>query len=109
MRTAREKTGRGFIMTKKIYATFASLVAVISALAFTTPASKAAHNRHCGQRHQHTTTSHVRRRATKVRKRVRRQAVRYVCPMHSDIRSQLRGECPKCRMELVVERQDTKG
>ena len=90
------------IMTKKIYTAFASLVAVITALAFTTPASKAA-------RDGHTTTSHVRRRATKVRKRVRQQAVRYVCPMHPDMRSPSRGECPKCRMQLVVERQGAKG
>ena len=96
-------------MTKKIYAAFASLVAVISALAFATPASKAAHDAHHGQRHQHTTTSHVRRRATKVRKRVRQQAVRYVCPMHPDMCSQSRGECPKCRMQLVLERQGAKG
>jgi hypothetical protein len=92
-------------MTKKIYAAFALLVAVISALAFATPVSKAAHDAH----HGHTTTNHVRRRATKVRKRVRQQAVRYVCPMHPDMRSQSRGECPKCRMQLVVERQGAKG
>jgi hypothetical protein len=84
-------------MTKKIYAAF---VAVISALAFTTPASKAAHDANYG----HTTASHVRRRATRVRKRVRQQAVRYVCPMHPDMRSQSKGECPKCRMQLLVER-----
>ena len=103
------RCGKGVIMSKKIYATFASLCAVISALAFATPASKAAHDGRHGQSHQHTTTSHVRRRATKMRKRVRQQAVRYVCPMHSDMRSQSRGDCPKCGMQLVVERHGAKG
>lgn len=97
MRAAAQK---GVILMKKIYAAFTSLVAVVSALAFATPASQAAH--------QHTSTSHVRRRAAKVRKRVKQQAVRYVCPMHPDMRSHSKGECPKCGMQLVAERQGTK-
>ena len=93
-------------MTRKIYATFASLVAVISALAFAGPTSTSAHDGHQHQREQqHAAAGHVRRRAAKARKRVRRRAVSYVCPMHPDMRSKSRGECPKCGMELVAERR----
>jgi len=91
-------------MTKKIYATFASLVAVISALAFAGPAGAAAHDGHHQQRDRHAAAGHARRRAAKARKRVRRRAVSYVCPMHPDMRSKSRGECPKCGMELVAGR-----
>jgi Heavy metal binding domain len=27
----------------------------------------------------------------------------YVCPMHSDVRQQGAGKCPRCRMDLVSE------
>ena len=83
---------------KKIYIAFASFIAVIVALVFAAPASTVAH-----QKHQHTASQHVRRRAAKARKRVRQHAVNYVCPMHPDMRSKSRGECPKCGMELVTE------
>lgn len=86
-------------MMKKIYIAFASLVAVIAALVFAGPASTVAH-----QKHQHTASEHVRRRAAKARKRVRQHAVKYVCPMHPDMHSKSRGECPKCGMELVIEK-----
>ena len=83
---------------KKIYIAFASFVAVVAALVFAVPANTVAH-----QKHQHTASGHVRRRAAKARKRVRQHAVNYVCPMHPDMRSKSRGECPKCGMELVTE------
>ena len=75
----------------KIYLKLASLIAVIASLLFAGPPSKAAHG------------DHVHRRAAKVRKRIRKQAVSYVCPMHPDMRSRSRGECAKCGMELVRE------
>ena len=90
-------------MMKKIYIAFASLVAVIATLVFAGPASIVAHEKH--QQRQHTASDHVRRRAAKARKRVRQHAVNYVCPMHPDMRSKSRGECPKCGMELVTETQ----
>ena len=69
------------------------LIAITASLLFAGgPTSTAAHD-------------HVHRRAAKVRKRVRKQAVRYVCPMHPDMRSKSRGECAKCGMELVRERR----
>ena len=83
---------------KKIYVAIASFIAVIATLVFAGPASTVAQ-----QKHQHTASHHVRRRAAKARKRVRQHAVNYVCPMHPDMRSKSRGECPKCGMELVTE------
>ena len=77
----------------KIYFKFASLITLTASLLLAVPTSKAAHD------------NHVHRRATKVRKRVRKQAVNYVCPMHPDMRSKSRGECAKCGMELVSERR----
>ena len=68
------------------------LIAVSASLLFAGPTSTPAHD-------------HVHRRAAKVRKRVRKQAANYVCPMHSDMRSKTRGECAKCGMELVSERR----
>ena len=92
-------------MTKKIYAMFASLATAVASLAFAGPA--AAHDGHQHQREQqqHAAAAHVRRRAVKARKRVRRRAVSYSCPMHPDMRSKARGECPKCGMELVAGRR----
>jgi Heavy metal binding domain len=52
-----------------------------------------------------TTTRDVQQRPAKVRKKVKKGAVGYVCPMHPDMRSKSRGECPKCGMELVGERR----
>ena len=86
-------------MMKKIYIAFASFIAVVAALVFAGPASTVAH-----QKHQHTASEHVRRRAAKARKRVRQHAVNYVCPMHPDMHSKSRGECPKCGMDLVAEK-----
>lgn len=49
------------------------------------------------------TASRSRRRASKARRRsARRAPVSYVCPMHPDVRSRSRGECPKCGMTLVA-------
>ena len=90
-------------MMKKIYIAFASLVAVIATLVFAGPASIVAHEKH-QQRNQHTASDHVRRRAAKARKRVRQHAANYVCPMHPDMQSKSRGECPKCGMQLVIEK-----
>jgi predicted RNA-binding Zn-ribbon protein involved in translation (DUF1610 family) len=88
----------------RIYLKFVSLIAVIATLLFTGPASKATTDRAPQQRRKHTSTEHVQRRAVKVRKRVRKQAATYVCPMHPDMRSKSHGECPKCGMEMVNER-----
>ena len=58
---------------------------------------------------KHSKTHAVKRTAKQQRKSVRRrQTVRYVCPMHPDIRSKSRGTCPKCLMDLVAEKRDAK-
>lgn len=86
----------------RTYLKFASFIAVIASLLFAGTTSRAAHD----ENHQrHTAANHVHRRVAKVRKRVRKQAVNYVCPMHPDMRSKSRGECAKCGMELVSERR----
>lgn len=90
-------------MAKKIYITFASVVAVISALAFGGLVHTAARTGPPQQRNQRSSAEHVRRRAVKARKRVRRRPVSYVCPMHHDMQSKSRGECAKCGMELIVD------
>ncbi|HKY45084.1 MAG TPA: heavy metal-binding domain-containing protein [Pyrinomonadaceae bacterium] len=84
----------------KTYFKFVSLVAVIASLLFIVPTNKAAQ-----RRGRHTAADHVHRRAAKVRKRVRKQAVNYVCPMHPDMRSKSRGERAKCGMDLVRKRK----
>lgn len=80
-------------MRKKIYFTITSLVVIIAALAFTSVASQ-------------TSARDEPKRPAKVRKRVPKQKVSYVCPMHPDIRSKTRGECPKCGMDLVRQKSD---
>lgn len=52
-----------------------------------------------------TSAHDERQRPAKVRKKVKKQTASYVCPMHPDMRSKSRGECPKCGMELVGERR----
>jgi hypothetical protein len=50
-----------------------------------------------------------RRRSPKSRRRsARRAQVSYVCPMHPDMRSRSRGDCPKCGMALVAARRGAK-
>ena len=68
------------------------LIAITASLLLSVPTNTVAHD-------------HAHRRAAKVRKRLRKQAVNYVCPMHPDMRSKSRGECAKCGMELVSERR----
>lgn len=79
-------------MRKKIYFTITSLVVIITALAFTSVTSQ-------------TSARGVHKRPAKVQKKVKKRTVSYVCPMHPDMRSKSRGECPKCGMDLVSERR----
>jgi hypothetical protein len=98
-------------MAKKLYAVLASCVAIIFALAFAEPPNASAiHDQH--QREAHRRTVSRRNRAARQRVKARRKANRhrssYVCPMHRDIRSNSQGTCPKCLMDLVADRRDTK-
>ena len=72
--------------------TIISLIAIIALMMFTAVASP-------------TPTRDMQQRPAKVRKKVKKGGVNYVCPMHPDMRSKSRCECPKCGMELVGERR----
>ena len=100
-------------MVKKICRAVASCITVIFALTFPgLPGASAIQEKHQGSKHRHSVSRHnraARKRVKAQRKPVRRrQKVSYVCPMHPDIRSNSRGTCPKCLMELVAERRDAK-
>jgi heavy metal-binding protein len=95
----------------KSYAAFASCIAVIFALAFAEPPrASAVHDQHQGQEQQRTVSQRNRaaRQKVKARRKANRHRVSYVCPMHRDVRSNSRGTCPKCLMDLVADRRDTK-
>ena len=94
-------------MAKKVYAAFASCIAVILALAFAEPpGASAIQDQH--QRQEHRRAVDRRNRAARQRVKARRKASRhkisFVCPMHLDMRSNSHGTCPKCLMDLVAER-----
>ena len=98
-------------MAKKIYAAFASCVAVVLALAFAEPPSASAiPDQQQRQEHRHAVNRRNRaaRQRVKARRKANRRRISYVCPMHSDIRSNSQGTCPKCLMDLVAERRNTK-
>jgi polyferredoxin len=94
-------------MAKKMYAAFASCVAVVLALAFAElPSTFAIHEQDQHQEHRQAEKRRDRpERQKKARKKAKRTRVTYVCPMHSDIRSNSQGTCPKCLMDLVAERR----
>ena len=101
-------------MAKRICRAVAVCITVILALTFAElPGTSATQ-----EKHQHSKNPHAvnrRNRAAKQRVKAqrkpvrRRQTVSYVCPMHLDIRSNSRGTCPKCLMDLVAERRNAKG
>lgn len=94
-------------MKKRVHAAIVTLAAVV-ALSFAGPAEAAAR---CDDHHQcrHSAARRTRQRTesrgqrARARRRDKRGAVAYVCPMHPDIRERSRGTCPKCLMELVAE------
>lgn len=91
---------------------FYALAASALMLAFSdAQAAHAAHDGHAHAPHERTrrvNASHESRRASKARRRsARRAQVSYVCPMHPDMRSRSRGECPKCGMTLIAARRGT--
>jgi Heavy metal binding domain len=101
-------------MTKRIYSALVSLVAAVVALV-TVGASDASARcdglQHHGRQHAAKKTNKRARNArqrTRARRRVQRQTVAYVCPMHPDIRERSRGTCPKCLMELEAEPRGAK-
>ena len=91
-------------MKKKIYYSLAA-----SALVLALSDAPEAYAVQDGHDHAHEQTQHTRRagrRVSKARRRsARRASVSYVCPMHPDMRSRTRGECPKCGMSLVASKR----
>ena len=83
-------------MAKKMYTVIAPCLALVVALAFVEPPGVAGFE---SGRQEHR-RSHGRRHGA-ARKKPRRHAASYVCPMHPDMRSRAPGTCPKCLMELV--------
>jgi len=98
-------------MARKIYAAFASFIAVILGLTFAEPPSAfAIHDQHQRQEHRRAVNRRNRaaRQRVKARKKASRHRISYVCPMHPDIRSNSHDKCPKCLMDLVAEGGDAK-
>lgn len=81
-------------MRRNMYLKIASFVVIITALVFTGVANE-------------TSAPDVPKRPARVRKRMKKRTVNYVCPMHPDMRSKSRGECPKCGMDLVKARNSS--
>ena len=100
-------------MARKIFGAVAFCIAVVLALTFIElPRASAIQDHNQRSKHRHA----VSRRNRAARQRVEsqrtparlRKAISYVCPMHADIRSNTRGTCPKCLMDLVAERRNAK-
>lgn len=100
-------------MVRKIFGAVASCIAIVLALTLgELPGATAIQDQHQRSKHRHATSRRnraARQRVKTQRKPARlRKAISYVCPMHLDIRSNSRGTCPKCLMDLVAERRDAK-
>ena len=100
-------------MARKILGAVASCIAVVLALTFIElPRASAIQDEHQRSKHRHAVSR--RNRAARQRLKSQRKSPRlrkeiiYVCPMHLDIRSNTRGTCPKCLMDLVAEGRDAK-
>jgi hypothetical protein len=95
-------------MKKKILSSLAASALLLTFGVSYTQGAPAIHDGHDDHAHplrdrtRRGKASHARRRAAKARRRSARRAVSYVCPMHPDVRSRTRGECPKCGMTLVA-------
>ena len=95
-------------MAKKIYRALVSCIAVVLGLTFVeSPGASAIHNQH---RYAVSRRHRAARQRLKAQRKAgwRRDAISYVCPMHPDIRSNSRGKCPKCLMDLVAEKPEAK-
>jgi Heavy metal binding domain len=95
-------------MKRKIFSALASSALMLTLAPSGASAAYAVHDGHdhahaWRERTQHSKSARALRRVSKARKRTaRRASVSYACPMHPDMRSRTRGECPKCGMALVA-------
>jgi hypothetical protein len=100
-------------MARKIFGAVAFYIAVVLALTFgELPGAAAIQDQHQHSKHSKAVSRRNRaaRQRVKTQKRPARlrKAISYVCPMHLDIRSNSRGTCPKCLMDLVAEGRNAK-
>ena len=91
-------------MRKMFYYTLASSALMLTLALSDAAAAYAIHDGHdhAHEQARHSNSSRASRRVSKARKGSIRRAVSYACPMHLDMRSRTRGECPKCGMSLVA-------
>lgn len=98
--------------TKIVRAVLSCIVAVLVLTFGELPRASAVQDQH--QRSKRRDGVSRRNRAARERVKTRRKparlrkAISYVCPMHLDIRSNSRGTCPKCLMDLVAEGRSAK-
>lgn len=92
-------------MKRKVYMTLASSSLMLTLALSDAPEAYAVHD---GHDHAHERARQSRHRVSKARKSSVRRAVSYACPMHPDMRSRSRGECPKCGMSLVAAKRSAK-
>ena len=99
-------------MARKIFGAVACIVVVLVLTFGELPRAAAIQDHNQRSKHRHAVSRRnraARQRVKSQRKPARlRKAISYVCPMHLDIRSNARGTCPKCLMDLVVEGRDSK-
>ena len=101
-------------MARKIFGAVGFCIAVLLALTFgELPGAAAIQDQHQRSQHRHAVSRRNRAARQRVKKSQRKtarlqKAISYVCPMHLDIRSNSRGTCPKCLMDLVAEGRDAK-
>jgi hypothetical protein len=93
-------------MKRQIFSALATPALLLALALSDAKAAPAIHDGHDHARHDRARqgdASRARRRSSKARRRsARRASVSYACPMHPDMRSRSRGECPKCGMALVA-------
>jgi hypothetical protein len=83
-----------------------SLALSLAALVLWISPEAVAHTPHASDGHEaHRAQKRTsRRRSTKRRKSAQTREATYTCPMHPDIHEKSPGECPKCGMELDLEK-----
>jgi hypothetical protein len=77
----------------------------LAALGLSISTEAGAHTPHATNGHErHQAEARARRRPAKRRKSAQTREATYTCPMHPDLRQKSPGECPKCGMELDLEK-----
>ena len=81
------------------------LAVSLAAIALSIPTEAGAHTPHAANgQERHQAENRARRRPAKRRKSAQTREATYTCPMHPTLRQKSPGECPKCGMELDLEK-----